>query len=484
MMLSFATTEWGRYGGAVTGGGAMDDSMSIAGGSVANSQMDDRKKYLLAEKNASFLGPHIYKQISILDNLDIYFQLFVFSTAVETHLSGNPLLGSLDPEETAWQHVLESYPRIQLWPVDRRIQEQEANSNMGPRGPSTEEEFRRVWRERIVGCGRPALKRLTPTCTPRLGFHGEFVWPASSSSTTSTTASSAPKGRPEGVVVARQAILCCSNAAFYIILDYVEPKKTAQPTKPPRNSFPKAIPPDACFAEAVWPHALARHPWKHLQNISIGFNFQRLTLRFRNPDHDFVSQEEYCYILLTSSKLETVALLKELQDVTDGVSVAMDTPTSNQPSRNVVIENDDPIVLDALADAVGNVLGAVLHFQILHQYWKKGERGTVRRLCLVTDSKIYLFDEDYFGDGARAEEMMLQKRQSWGQPIYRVVDEADLTQIVSVEGASLDPCALTIAIRPTSRLYRTHNWRLLCRGREGAERLIDDVRKAMSMATM
>jgi len=482
MMLSFAT---GTNGGRQRAG---EDNIS-AQGSVAT-PTEDRNKYILAEQKSTFLGPPIYKQISILDNLEIYFQLFVFSTSVEASVT-NPLFASVDSEEAACQKILESYPRIRLWPTDRTVQEQQASNNLDPRGLVPQEEYRRVWRERIMGCGRPALKRITPTWTPRLGFHGELIWPvASTSSSRKGSAPYAGKGRPEGVVVEKETILCCSNIAFYVILDHSTRPPKKKGTKPSRTLFPNPIPADSCFAEAVWPHALARHPWTHLQKISIGFGFQRLTLRFRDNGGDSIRPaEEFCYILLTSSKLETVHLLKELQNLTDGIAVAIDTPNSfdhqNPTSGNsVVIENDDPLVLDGLAGSVGNSLGAVLHFQILHQYWKKNDRGSVRRLCVVTDAMIYLFDEDYFADGSCVEDAALSKRAAWGNPVYRIVDKADLTQIISVEAGSSDPCTLTISIRPSSRIYRTHNWRLICRGRDGAERLIEDVRKAMAMASM
>ena len=93
--------------------------MSLVRGSIATSQLEKRRKYLLAEKNSTFVGLHTYKQITIHDNLNIYFRLFVFSSAMATSSLPNSLFASLDPEEMEWQHILESYPRIQLWPFNR-----------------------------------------------------------------------------------------------------------------------------------------------------------------------------------------------------------------------------------------------------------------------------------------------------------------------------------------------------------------------------
>jgi hypothetical protein len=44
-------------------------------------------------------------------------------------------------------------------------------------------------------------------------------------------------------------------------------------------------------------------------------------------------------------------------------------------------------------------VGIVLHYQFLQQQWKQGGRGTVLRVCVVTDSRLFLLDEDYVGDG-------------------------------------------------------------------------------------
>ena len=275
------------------------------------------------------------------------------------------------------------------------------------------------------------------------------------------------------MVKERRVVLCLSSAAFYIITDS-NSSSTKSNLKSSPTGFPRPIPLDACFAEALWPHALARHPWSHLKSVSIGFNFQRLTLYFSAPSSS--SHATFSYTILTCNKHETVSLLKEIQELT-----LVDVENL---STSVRIENDDPFVLDGLAAAVGNSLGAICHFQILHQFWKKNDRGLIRRLCVVTDSMIYLLDEDYIGDGSHAQQHTPLFGKEWGRPQYRVVDEASLSQIISVQASASDPRALTLAIRPTSRLHRTHNWRMLCKDREGAERLVEDARKAIKLSTM
>jgi hypothetical protein len=144
------------------------------------------------------------------------------------------------------------------------------------------------------------------------------------------------------------------------------------------------------------------------------------------------------------------------------------------------IDNDDRTVLDALSSAVApDVVSVVYHYQIVQQRWKHGERGTVRRVCVVTDTKIFLVDEDYAGDGSGSLDLGSRKM---GDVNFRIVDEATLKQVAEVQAAGADPKAITLVINPLSRLSRTHRWRLVCRDREGAERLVDDVRKAVANA--
>ena len=99
---------------------------------------------------------------------------------------------------------------------------------------------------------------------------------------------------------------------------------------------------------------------------------------------------------------------------------------------------------------------------------------------MVTDTKLFLLDEDYVGDGSTAIDSTNSK-QRLGDVQYRMVDEAFLSQVAEVQAAGADPNAITIIINPLSRLSRTHRWRLLCRDSEGAERLVEDVRKAIEM---
>ena len=61
-----------------------------------------------------------------------------------------------------------------------------------------------------------------------------------------------------------------------------------------------------------------------------------------------------------------------------------------------------------------------------------------------------------------------------------MVDSAAIEQVSEVQASLEDPNSVTVVIKPTSRLQRYHRWRLVCHDREGAERLIEEVRKVMS----
>ena len=43
-----------------------------------------------------------------------------------------------------------------------------------------------------------------------------------------------------------------------------------------------------------------------------------------------------------------------------------------------------------------------------------------------------------------------------------------------------DPRRITLVILPSSRVMRSHRWRLVCADGDGAERLVDDVRRALA----
>mmetsp|Transcript_22321 Transcript_22321/g.33878 ORF Transcript_22321/g.33878 Transcript_22321/m.33878 type:complete len:1299 (+) Transcript_22321:62-3958(+) len=420
-----------------------------------------QKAYTEAEACSVYDGPDGYKKLSINGNLELYFRLFIFSTELEIDTTGI----TEGDDEKLTRIVNETSPRIQLRPVDRHVSEQEVKKAMG----STEtvgmrETFKKVWQEDIIACGKSATRRISPHKKLLRGFHGDPL---------------AKDGDFRFSVESRKVIFCTSDAAVYIITDHDEVSTKAIQDNSKRK-FASPIPHKALFQNALWPHAFARLPIETLKRITIGFGFQRLILHFvpSSNAEKLVLGSDLTLILATSKKVDTMRLLQHLQGLskeTQGLSSVVNE------NNSLIIDNDDKQVLDALALAVAPcAVDVVMHYQVLHQYWKSGDRGTIRRACVITDTHIFLLDECYVGDGA--ENSFPEDLSTLGEARYNLVDSAVLSQIVEVQPARSDPKTITIVIRPDGRLQRNHNWRLLCRDGEGAERLVDATRKAMNMA--
>ncbi len=438
-------------------------------------------RFQIAEENAAYDGPDSLSEMYVLENLNLYFETYVFPSSLEVPESIE--VEEVDDEDFGddWQTVALRFPRIQLWPEDRRWQDPTSPSHvLSGIGSSIEiddwaitgERYVRVWDEQVVPCGKAALRRLAPNRRIRLGFHGEQLF---------------KEGAPDPYAECRKVYLCLSSAAFYILLqaDDVTKKQAEIGIK---KRFPNPIPDGSKFQDAAWPHAVARHTLHTLQAVTIGFEFQRLILQFSNPT--LRKTDPFIYVLLTSNKKATVSILQDIQRlVKESKKETIDLSSDVAP---VSIENDSQLVMDALQATVApEMLGTIFHYQILRQRWKHGEgRGTVRRVCVVTDTKLFLMDEDYRADSHKpldppATGIAAIKRKKSQVDLanvsYRVVDEACLKQVSEVQAAGADPSAITIVINPLSRLSRTHRWRLICRDSVGAERLVEDVRRAIAM---
>ena len=444
----------------------------------------------LAEQKSKFLGMEQERKLKVMDNMELYWKTFVFPDFVP-----NIDAGQLSGEGDNWQSVFFRYPRIQMLSRDRESRESMKRNGacleLHPTdGGADREQFVRVWRENVVACGKPALRRLPPNRIAHFGFHGDLSW---------------QDGKVRTVSECRQVILCLSNTSFYVILDNdsltakekaPSPRASAavaaaaaeaagtstsqgdSPTNPrtsENRKFPSPIPQNAAFEEALWPHAVACHPLNDIVGITIGFGFQRMAIRVRNTAYP--SAVDFTYQLLTSNKMKTVELLQEIQNLVKEVRVELGRATLEDDA--IKIDNDDKLFLDGVAAAVApEPLGAVLGVVLVKQRWKHGQRGAVSRICVVSDSKIFLLDEDYVGDGSVSVDAGSGRRL--GSPTFRLIDAADLQQISEVRAADADPNTITIVIRPT-QLLRTHRWRLVCRDRTGAEKLVEDVRKGMSL---
>jgi hypothetical protein len=107
------------------------------------------------------------------------------------------------------------------------------------------------------------------------------------------------------------------------------------------------------------------------------------------------------------------------------------------------------------------------------------------RSFVLTDSKVYLIDETYIGDGtynnSKVEMTFDKKRrnQNLGDVSLTIIDSAMLSRVTEVRAANEDPRMITLVVISQNKLKRSHRWRLICNNGEGAERLIDAVRKAI-----
>lgn len=410
---------------------------NVASSSVGNNSIAENSQktidYNEEELNATYDGPPDYSSIFVASDLDLYFDSYVFPRGSSEDDSQEEPLNKDEALPT---------PRIQLFQFDR-------NAVIATSKNQHDERYIGVWREDVLACGSFARSRLQPIKMHKRGFHGEVLSNA---------------GKDILVSESRKIVVCLSNMAFYLIADddVTPQQKTSTCTKRP---FPSRIPSGATFGDAYWPHALIRHSLESLAGITIGFQFQRLIIRFSVSNSSGLSFE-YTYVLLTSNKLQTISLLQKLQ------SHANDAQMNAGKQNAVLIENDDKAFLDALGAKTDEV---VLHYQILHQLWKRGDRAAARRAFVLTDSAIYLLDETYDGDGSNPDENI----KRLGDISLVVIDSASLNRVTEVRAANKDPRMITLVILPLNKLKRSHRWRLICNDGDGAEHLIDDVRKAI-----
>merc|ERR1712032_564790 len=101
------------------------------------------------------------------------------------------------------------------------------------------ENFRHLWNEEVLACGKLATSRLRPSRAPKRGFHGDIMF---------------NEGKLETTSECRKVLLCTSDTAFYIISDYDAVTAQAQrKLMDNRRKFPLPIPKDSVFQHAVWP---------------------------------------------------------------------------------------------------------------------------------------------------------------------------------------------------------------------------------------
>ena len=396
-----------------------------------------------AEEEDTYDGPPDYFSLAVESALDLYFDSFVF----RRESAGN------GPDGPVESPVLTA-PRIQLFKFDRSVLIDGRLDAFAPLDLG--EQFVGALRMGVIPCGAYARGRLSPARVPRRGFHGDRV--------------ASRGGKDVLVSEARELILCLSDGALYFIVDDDNGAAPDGADGATARRFPSRIPPGSSFGDAAWPHALTRHPLDCLRGMTIGFQFQRLVLRFavKNPGSD--SSVDCTYVLVTSDRRRTVSLLRMVQ------SRLPSAPTGETVEERAPIDNDDRLFLDLLG--ASRTSEDVLHYQILHQVWKRGERGAARRAFVLSDSKVYLLDETYAGSEEEDGPQPAGGRS--GDVSLSVIDSAGLGRVTEVRAADEDPRRITLVILPSSRVMRSHRWRLVCADGDGAERLVDDVRRALA----
>jgi len=397
------------------------------------------------ESKAVYDGPPDYSTLYVSSDLDLYFDSFVF-----------PAESNDESQEATNSKFM--IPRIQLFKFDRSsLIERKNQSDYSLSMIDFSERYIGVWKEDVLACGPYARMRLTPLKLPMRGFHGDAI---------------SHGGKEVTVSDCRKFIVCLSDCALYFILDdaYAKTPKKQINEVGGRRPFPSRIPPNATFGDAYWPHAVMRHSFDCLRGIVIGFQFQRLCLQFSVPSPKGDSVLEYSYVILTSNKMRTISLLQKLQAHTNDAR----PDYTGDPKSNVLIENDDKVFLDAL----GSKADVVLHYHILHQIWRRGDREAARRSFVLTSSRVFLLDEMYSGDGTIPDEKNVS-RKKLGNISLTVIDSASLSRVSEIRAANEDPRLITLVLQSQNKLKRAHRWRLVCNDGECAERLIDDVRKAI-----
>ena len=418
------------------------------------------------EIHSVYDGPVGYKDFLVSKYMDLYFKCFIFPHPTNDGKVVTAELSMSGP-----------FPKIQLYQHDRElmlwIYAERKQTKLFPRLDPPDcilEKLIYIAKEDFIPCGISATSRIPPNEKVNRSFHGDLL----TDKGTSTYADS------------RTLILCVSNMAFYIIPTYMNRSNASAIGL---RTFPSSIPISALFGDGLWAHAKVCHPLKFLRRITIGFRFQRISLHFSLPflrdalyidsGHSTESNCDYTYILLTRSKKRAVNFVQMILNASKHTGDSMESRVENY----VQVNNDDAMVLENLAKLIPSATWdeGIRHYQMVHQRWQHGERSPVRRLIVLTNDKIFLLDEYYIGDGCCTSHGIPEYNDlSIGDPVMALVDSADVADIIDVSAAIEESRLITITIKTQMRLLRSHRWRIICDDSEGAEKLIDDIRKAMA----
>lgn len=401
-------------------------------------------------------GPRQHSSLIVnlsIENLRLYYRSFVFGMPTKEGMEGQ-----------SWR------PRILVFKSDKDVG-MNIRQEKGMEGKL--ENFADIYDVQVIFCGREALIRQSPKVTISKDVGGNN-----------------DPARIGLISEARKTLICFSDEALYFIPnEFVDEMQRADVMnrKDRDRPFPSPMNSSLSFKDGSWPHAIARHPFDFLNTVSIGFQFQRLVLNFVVPasTHDDDSGGSFTYVILMSNKRQTLSLFRVLQTrARESVGVPM---SYGSISDGFTIENDDQNFLEALAGAIEPLsLGALLHYQLLEQYWRKtsdAKAETIRRAFVVTDEFIFLLDEFYCADGSSIKD----PGSSWNKKVdkdgsvqLQLIDSSSLKNVADVVASDADPRRIKIIVKSSSRMLASRRtWRLVCNDRDCAELLVENVRRAM-----
>ena len=423
----------------------------------------DKLDFAAEERGSTYTGLSQYSNLNVRRYIELYFSLFVFPS-----LSSDDSVGTSQDFES-----IKLMPRIQMYQTDRdlmmwMISKSKDETSIVINYDSVLEKPKYVSCEEILPCGIAATARILPRETDLRDFQSNVAY---------------KEGKPIQMSDNQSLLLCISNAAVYFCPN-IETGGSKGKKSFTSRQFPSPIPAHAEFHDALWPHAYCRHPLKFLRKVSFdGFGFQRLTLHFKlpglrdevymQPENGLMSAFEYTYVIFSCNQHRTIKILQELQ--------AAVKESSSDDSQELCVENDDSAVLRAISRALGpkNVCDDILHYQVLRQMWPH-QKESVRRALILTDDYIFLFDENYVGDGySHTLNHDGADQQKIGDVVLRTMASTLLRDVLEIFAADKDPRLVILSIKAQYRLQRPQVWRLLCRDRENAEKLVDTVRKVI-----
>ena len=449
-----------------------DETKTLSGPDTSESDSDDDEEedslinvskinFADAERSSVYDGPESYSKLLIAEYCELYFRCYVFPS---TNRDDSFYLQD-------GQNQCPTLPQIQLYQSDRDLMmwtlrqhisdHQEIASHL--RNPS-EENLCIVSKENVLPCGVAATGRIQPITSDVRGSKGQILFDST--------------GKSYSISASRDLLFCVTNKAVYFIPEF-------EGCSDDNRSFPSPIPLDATFSDALWPHAYCRHPLKHLRKITFdGYGFQRLTLFFKlpalggavyaQPENGLMSAFDYTYVIFTCNQRHTIKLLQKIQEA------AREASNSVEGSPDLVmVENDNNATSQAISRSLTmkSWSGDILLYQILHQSWPNIKDA--RRSFVLTNEEIFLFNETYEGDTSSCALEQDADTSRYGDISMRTICSASVQDISDVIISKDNPKMVTITIKSQSRLRWATSWLLRCYDHENAERLVENVRKAL-----